>query len=123
MNPLPYVRAMDPATGDVRHLDGGTWVAGSPGVEVVVRTLRTVKGSFQPDPELGVEYNLVDRVRPNAAATLVTVLEKALAFAVREGTIEDLTVRAAAGSQLRADVAFVDPRDPSGVRHTYPVIL
>lgn len=124
MTAAPYVRALDPGMGDVVHHDGGTWEADGPGTAAVVRTLRTVKGSFAPDRTFGTEYQLVDRQRPNAAATLAAVLREALARLVRADTIRELDVRTeVVGDQPRAEVSFVDPRDPRPGRRSVPIVL
>ncbi len=99
------------------ELLGGVWVPGSPAAEIVVWTLSTPLGTFQPDPTLGVDYASVGAASPEAPARLAAAIAAALGYAVRDGSVAELAVTpSAVGAFLQADVAFVDPRDPTRTR-------
>lgn len=105
-----FTRKLDPARG-VPVVDSGSWTAGSPMAEVIVRVLRTPKGSYRADPSFGVEYKDIDKGAPDAPTRLQLAIETALAVYVRDKLITDLRVKVQrAGSQLRYEVSFTDPR-------------
>lgn len=111
-----FTRKLDPARG-VPVVDSGTWASGSPMAEVIVRVLRTPKGSYRADPSFGVDYSDIDKGAPDAPTRLQLAIEAALAVYVRDRLIADLRVRVTrAGSQIRYEVSFSDPRIPATQR-------
>lgn len=125
MPPTYYAatRAMDPGTGEV-SMAGATWARGAPMVEVVLRVLRTQKGSYRPDPAFGVDYTAVQKALPNAAATWRAEVLRALQFLVDRGLITGpggagqpaITVDVSARGVLAYQVDFRDPRAPATAR-------
>lgn len=106
-----WTRTIDPLTRQPKLL-GGVWVPGSPAAEVVAWVLSTPRGSFLPDPTLGVDYASVSVASPDGPARLSAAITAALAFAVDDGTIADLRVESASrGAYIEAEVAFTDPHD------------
>ena len=106
-------RQLDPATGDVVLL-GSTWANGSPLTEIVVRVLRTAKGTYLPDQAFGLDLSALNKASPNAPAVLEKAIRNALAFLVRQGLLTNLQVTVERqGTALAFQVAFTDPRNQS----------
>jgi hypothetical protein len=111
-----FTRRMNPAKGQPVIVDG-TWDGGAPMAEIAVRVLRTPKGSYKPTPTFGVDYTGIDKGLPSAEAKLTGAIESAFAFYVRTGLMVKLIVKVErAGSRLRYEVSFDDPRMMSGGR-------
>lgn len=105
-----FTRALDPGTGYIR-VSGNTWVPGSPMVEVVLRIIRTPKGTFLPDPNFGVDYSLVEKARTNSGATFRAELSRALRTLVTTNAIRDLAIQVETkGTTLLWQIDFVDVR-------------
>jgi hypothetical protein len=78
-----------------------------------VLLLRTQRGSYAPDPDYGVDFGVVQKATPNAAATWRAEVTRALARLVRAGIIEPnpkVTVDTPTSGQLVYQVDFVDAR-------------
>lgn len=119
MSVYAIARQLNPGTGDVVML-GPTWASGDPLTEVVLRVLRTQKGSYLPDPEFGLDYSVVQKASANAEATLDKAIRAALAFLVRQKLLTGLIVTVARqGTSILFDVAFTDPR--AGKTNSTPV--
>jgi hypothetical protein len=109
---MPYAisRTLDPATGDRTVIDGRQ-VDGQPLTQVVLRVLRTQKGSYLPDPEFGVDFSLVQKTTANATAMFEKSIRTALDYLIRQGALANLVVVVERqGTALVADVSFTDPR-------------
>jgi len=111
----PYyavTRKLDPATGQwVLDADGRTYARGQPATELVVRALRTPRGSCPLDPTYGLDVSRLDRARPDLAVTAQSAITAALAFLTSAGRITDLRVTASAErDRLVYSVDFYDPR-------------
>lgn len=92
--------------------------------EVVVRVLRTPRGSFLPDPTFGVDYRLVTKAHPNSPATLQSAIVEALKRFTDIGLITDLTVNVERrGTQLLWEVIFRDPRGTGASPVRLPGVL
>jgi phage baseplate assembly protein W len=103
-------RALDPATGDLR-LAGGNYVAGNPMLEVVLRVLRTPRGSYLPDPTFGVDMTVLRKASVGVAAAWRAAVIAALRRYTDRGLITDLKVTVETeGSRLYYSLEFVDPR-------------
>jgi hypothetical protein len=105
-----FCRALDPGTGDVR-LAGATWAAGTPMTEVVLRVLRTPRGRYLPDPDFGVDYDVVQKLGPGTAAAWRAEVLRALRPYVDAGLLADVAVTVDTGAgRLVYQVDFTDPR-------------
>ena len=104
-------RALQPDGGPTLGATGN-WARGtSPALEQVLLALRTQLGDAPADPELGVDWRRVDKLRTSAPADAETAIRAGLLRLVRAGTISDLavTVRvSAARGVLTYSVEFVD---------------
>lgn len=91
-----------------------TWTkATSPALEQVLIALRTQIGSAPAMPELGVDWQRIDKLRTSAPADTETAIKAGLDFLVRAGTIRDLKVSAkvsAARGHVTYTVDFYDVR-------------
>lgn len=105
-------RRLDPNTGlfDL-DTDGRDWAEGEPATELVIRALRTPRGSCPLDPEYGLDVSSLDRVWPNLAARVTTAIGDALAFLTRTRRITDLRITVQTErDRLAYAVRFYDPR-------------
>jgi phage baseplate assembly protein W len=104
-------RELDPATGDLR-MHGVAWKRGAPLTEIVLRVLRTPRGSFLPKPTFGVDYSLVQKLTPASRSLWRAGVEAALRYLVDSGRMRDLQVIVdpPAGGRMLYAVDFVDVR-------------
>lgn len=112
MSSYAVTRRLDPNTGlfDL-DTDGRDWAEGEPATELVIRALRTPRGSCPLDPEYGLDTSALDRVWPNLAARVTVAINDALAFLTRTKRITDVRITV----QTERDrcvysVRFYDPR-------------
>ena len=103
---------LDPATGNP-SLDafGAVRMSDSPAREMVLIALRTQLGACPVDPDLGVDWRRVDKLRTSARADAETVIRAGLQRLVRRGDIASLAVVAkvaASTGTLTYTVSFVD---------------
>ncbi len=121
---ISLARHLDPETGDLVFNDAtGSWLESpSPAMEVVALVLRTPRGSCPLDPTLGVEWDKVDKILPNATATCRAVILEGLQGLVEDGTIADLSITVDQPSvrALTYVVAFTDPANPGAGVQTVP---
>ncbi len=105
-------RTLDPNTGLFElDDDGREWAEGQPATELVVRALRTPRGSCPLDPTYGIDTSSFARAWPNVAARVTTAIGEALAFLTKPGRITGLTVTVKAErDRLFYEVRFTDPR-------------
>jgi hypothetical protein len=83
----------------------GTWSrATSPSGEMVRLALRTQLGACVVDPELGVDWRRIQKLRTSAPADAETAIRAGLARLLRLGLIRDLAVRV----KVRAAVGRID---------------
>lgn len=116
--PYAYTREIDPNTGDVRMNGAVHKIADSPMVEVVMRVLRTPRGTYLPDPSFGLDYSLARYIKPNTKSDWRAEVVRALTFLIDAKRIQELSVEVEiVGRQLRYQVSFLDPRMP-GVKQT-----
>ncbi len=111
----PYyavTRKLDPATGQwVLDADGRTYARGQPAAELVLRVLRTPRGSSPLDPTYGLDTSRLDRARADLAVTAQGAIVAALDFLVRARRITDLRVAVSVErDRLLFTVDFYDPR-------------
>ena len=89
-----------------------TWKrASSPAAEMVLLILRTQRGRCLVDPDMGVDWAKVDKLRTDASATANAIIAAVLAPLVSDGKISELAVRAdvyPARGMIAFDVSFVD---------------
>lgn len=89
-----------------------TWKrAASPAAEMVLLILRTQRGRCLVDPDMGVDWAKVDKLRTDASATANAIIAAVLAPLVSDGKISELAVRAdvyPARGMIAFDVSFVD---------------
>ena len=89
-----------------------TWKrATSPAAEMVLLILRTQRGRCLVDPDMGVDWAKVDKLRTDASATANAIITAALAPLVSDGKISELSVRAdvyPVRGMIAFDVSFVD---------------
>lgn len=104
-------RALQPDGGPTLTARG-EWTRGaSPALEQVLLALRTQLGEAPADPELGVDWRRIDKLRTSAPADAETAIRAGLSRLVRAGTIRDLAVSvrvSAARGTLTYSVEFVD---------------
>lgn len=105
-------RARDVA-GDVRwDARRNTWERpSSPVAERVLFILMTPRGRCLVDPQLGVDWASVDKLRTDATATAEAAIRAALKDLVDAGQIRDLTARVEVfpvRGLIAFDVSFVD---------------
>lgn len=113
MTAYAYSRALNAGSGDLQF-SGSTFVAAtSPALEIVLRTLRTVRGSCLASPAFGVAWDRVATLRTTAVADARSAITDGLIGLVRANVIRDLVldveVDAGRGRVLFA-VAFLDVR-------------
>ena len=109
---MTYTRAIDAQTGQllfdtIQH----TWPASpAPMRDVVVRVLRTPRGSCLASPSFGLDYSKLDKASPQLAATFEAAALAALAYLTSAGLITDVrTLASVERSTLRYTVTFRDP--------------
>lgn len=105
-------RTLDPNTGLFElDADGREWAEGQPATELVVRALRTPRGSCPLDPTYGIDTSSFSRAWPNVAVRVTAAITEALAFLTRPGRITNVTVTVQTErDRLFYEVRFVDPR-------------
>lgn len=103
-------RKLDPATGQPSLQTSGRWVrATSPALEMVKLCLKTQAGDCPVDPELGVNWRAVNKLRTSAPADAEGAIRAGLGRLVRAGHIRDVKVSAAVlRGALTYEVSFVD---------------
>jgi hypothetical protein len=111
-------RAMDPGTGDTRW-SGATWATGRPMAECVLRIVRTRKGSNAADPDLGPDYDVLQKRRPDTGLAWQAQVRAALKRLTDPGLITDLSVPVeVVGEGVFFEVSFTDPNDTIQPRQT-----
>lgn len=105
-------RRLDPDTGEFAlDDDGRTWDEGQPATELVVRALRTPRGSCPLWPEYGLDMSGLDVARTDVAAQVRVAITDALAFLTRTSRITNLRVAVSVErDRLLYDATFNDPR-------------
>lgn len=107
-----FTPRFDPKTRDF-VMRGSTFDAGSPALEWVLLTLATPLGSYLPDPTLGPDYRILDKLRTNLAslwkASVVKALARGIPARIAEGTLE-VEVDPPARGKILYSVAFTDAR-------------
>ncbi len=105
-------RTLDPNTGLFElDDDGREWAEGQPATELVVRVLRTPRGSCPLDPSYGIDTTAFARAWPNVAARVTAAITEALAFLTRTARITNVTVTVQTErDRLFYEVRFIDPR-------------
>ena len=106
------------ATGEVQwDATRNTWrEAVSPATELVVIALRTQLGACPTMPDLGVDWNGVNKLSTDAPARADAAVRAGLKRYVDSGAIADLQVRVdvfPARNRIEFVVSFVDTRLPS----------
>lgn len=112
MSSYAITRKLDANTGLFElDTDGREWAAGEPATELVVRALRTPRGSCPLDPTYGIDVTAFARAWSNVGARVTAAIAEALAFLTRSGRIASLTVTVQTErDRLFYEVTFVDPR-------------
>lgn len=107
-----HTRRLDPDTGEFAlDDDGRTWDEGQPATELVVRALRTPRGSCPLWPEYGLDMTGLDVARTDVAAQVRVAVTDALAFLTRSNRITNLRVSVSVErDRLLYTVTFDDPR-------------
>lgn len=109
-----YTRALSAPTGRFVFPATGTafTASESPALEIVIRTLRTPLGLCAANPSFGTDWSRVQKMAPNAASTARSVIQDALAGAVRRGVLSGLEVSATVPRPgvILWSVEFTDPR-------------
>jgi phage baseplate assembly protein W len=107
-----HTRALDAQSGDKR-VAGGTYVAGDPMTEVVLRILRTPRGRYLPDPTFGVDYSVIQKAGAGVAAAWRAAVLAALDRLIKRNLITHVRVivDTSKPGQLLYDVEFRDPRN------------
>ncbi len=106
-----FTRSLDPSTGNVL-LENQRWKGGSPAAEIVLRVLRTPKGSYLPDPTFGFDYSLLNHLTNDSEARIKAGIETALNYLVQDSVISSLKVKVQVDILRKAvvyDVSFYDP--------------
>lgn len=105
-------RKLDPNSGEfVLDEDGRTWAEGQPATELVVRALRTPRGSCPLWPEYGMDMTSLDVARTDVAAQARVAITEALVFLTRASRITNLRVSVSVErDRLLYTVMFDDPR-------------
>lgn len=106
------------ATGEVQwDAKRNTWLlAESPATELVVIALRTQLGACPVMPDLGVDWNSVNKLATDAPARADAAVRAGLKRYVDSGAIADLKLRVdvfPARNRIEFDVSFIDTRLPS----------
>lgn len=111
-----FTRSLDAGTGDVK-LAGGTWAAGLPSAEKIIRRLRSPRGRYLPDPTFGLDVRALQKAGPTAAKDVRAALLDAVAPLVTAGDIRvaNLTITVT-GTTVLYDLDFVDLRLPPPAR-------
>lgn len=106
-------RARSGVAGEVQwETTRNTWKrSASPATELVTIAMRTQRGSCPVDPDLGVDWAAVDKLRTDAPARAEAAIRAGLARYVSARQISDLAVRVdvyPARGMIAFDVSFVD---------------
>jgi hypothetical protein len=106
-----FTPAVNPADGSLTAW-GSALKPGRPAVELVLLTLRTPRRSYAPDPDEGVDMDILQQNNPNTPALWKAEVHRALAKYVQNGVIRDVSVEVeTSGGVLKYAVSFLDPRD------------
>lgn len=110
-----YTRDLDGGTGDVKfNASAETWSEGQPMTVAALTTLRTPKGRCLVDPDLGVDWDRVDALSQNAAATGRRIILDAFKRYVDAGLVRDVTADVEVDpslGRLLYSVSFYDVRE------------
>lgn len=107
-----HTRKLDPDTGEFElDDDGRSWAEGQPAAELVVRALRTPRGSCPLWPEYGLDMSGLDVARTDVAAQVRVAITEALRFLTRSNRITNLRISVSVErDRLLYTVTFDDPR-------------
>lgn len=106
-----FTRSLDPRTGNLTMVNQ-RWKAGSPAAEIVLRVLKTPKGTYLPDPTFGFDYSLLDHVRPDSEEKIKAGIRECLNYLVKDRVITDLNIKVEVDAKKKTvlfDVSFIDP--------------
>jgi hypothetical protein len=107
-----HTRKLGPSNGEFElDRDGRTWATGQPAAELVLRALRTPRGSCPLWPEYGLDMTGLDVARTDAASQVRVAITGALAFLTREQRITNVRISVSVErDRLLYTVTFDDPR-------------
>lgn len=119
MTEYAVTRALNAGTGDTL-MSGSNWKAGVPATEVVLRILRTQRGSYAPDVTFGRDFSIIDKLGPQTPALWQAETQRALAAIVQNGLIAELVVevQSTGKSTLLESISFIDPRSANPQRQS-----